>query len=78
MKIALPDLNDILKSLDLSLDTNFGEDNQLVVSRSQKSNVSIDSIDNFLGSIIDEKIVDQNYRLSKICENKNIKLYVQL
>ena len=78
MKIALPDLNDILKSLDLSLDTNFGEDNQLVVSRSQKSNVSIDSIDNFLGSIIDEKIVDQNYRLSKICENKNIKLVVSI
>lgn len=78
MKIVLPDLDKILKYLDLSLDTNFDKDNQLVISKRQELNVYIDNLNEFSESIIDEKTVDQNYRLSKTCENKNVKLVLSI
>jgi hypothetical protein len=74
--ITLPDIESILNSLNLKDLYSYEDD--IVISKSPTSEISLLNEQANKKNIYDTKIVDQTYRLSKECQNSNVKLIVSL
>ncbi|MCY7332687.1 MAG: hypothetical protein LH649_08520 [Pseudanabaena sp. CAN_BIN31] len=75
-QIILPSLNELLGILGLSI--NFDSNELFVLSKPSSSEIAILDIQKNLDCISDEVTIDQNYRLSKKCQDKNIKLILSV
>jgi hypothetical protein len=76
MNTILPELNSLLNKLELPL--TFEQEGLIVISKSPESQISLKNYTHNSLYIFDEKIINQNYRLSKECTDKNIRLIVSV
>jgi hypothetical protein len=76
MNTILLELNSLLNKLEFPL--TFEQEGSIVISKSPESQISIKNNTNNSLYIFDEKIINQNYRLSKECTDKNIRLIVSV